>query len=96
MSNKCQFCGNGFKSEELYYGFQAMTMPVPEIEKKKEKWGEEWWKNLERNDLTEEESQELDQLSSYDQALNTISRGYVCYPCLEKENELLNKYYPNE
>jgi len=46
--------------------------------------------------LTEEESQELDQLSTYDQALNTVSRGYVCYPCLEKENKLLNKYYPNE
>ena len=34
-----------------------------------------WWKNLERTDLTEQESKELDQLSTYDQLLNTVGKG---------------------
>ena len=54
----------------------------------------DWWKNLERTDLTEEESKELDQLATYDQLLNTVGRGVQCNDCIKKEEELYEKYYP--
>ena len=61
-----------------------------------EKWyTKTWWKNLEREDLTEEESKELDQLATYDQFLNTVGRGIQCDDCGKKEAELYEKYYPN-
>lgn len=55
-----------------------------------------WWKSLERTDLTEEESKELDQLATYDQLLNTIGRGVQCDDCGKKESELYEKYYPKD
>jgi len=60
-----------------------------------EKWfTKNWWKNLERTDLTPEEMIELDNLSSYDQMLNTVGRGVQCDDCGKKEAELYEKYYP--
>ena len=53
-----------------------------------------WWKNLERTDLTEEEMKELDDLTTYDQLLNTVGRGVQCDDCAKKESELYEKYYP--
>lgn len=40
--------------------------------------------------------EELDQLNIYDQLLNTVGRGNICKQCIEKENELLEKYYPEK
>lgn len=60
-----------------------------------EKWNTKtWWKNLEREDLTEEEIKELDDLTTYDQLLNTVGRGVQCDDCAKKESELYEKYYP--
>jgi hypothetical protein len=53
-----------------------------------------WWKNLEREDLTEEEMKELDDLTTYDQLLNTVGRGVQCDDCGRKEAELYEIYYP--
>lgn len=53
-----------------------------------------WFNNLERTDLTEEEMEELDNLASYDQMLNTVGRGIQCNDCGKKEAELYEKYYP--
>jgi hypothetical protein len=59
------------------------------------KWTtKEWWKNLERTDLTEEEIKELDSLTTYDQLLNTVGRGVQCDDCAKRESELYEKYYP--
>jgi hypothetical protein len=59
------------------------------------KWTtKEWWKNLERTDLTEEEIKELDSLTTYDQLLNTVGRGVQCDDCAKMESELYEKYYP--
>jgi len=55
-----------------------------------------WWKNLEREDLTEEEMKELDDLTTYDQLLNTVGRGVQCDDCGRKESELYRKYYPEQ
>ena len=59
------------------------------------KWyTKDWWKNLEREDLTPEEFEELDRLSMYDQLINTVGRGVQCNDCIKKEEELYEKYYP--
>jgi hypothetical protein len=64
----------------------------PEFSKK---WfTKNWWKNLEREDLTKEEMEELDGLCTYDQLLNTVGRGVQCDDCGRKESELYEKYYP--
>jgi hypothetical protein len=72
-----------------------MIIPIPEAEAQIEKWGrEDWFKNLEREDLTEEEMVELDRLATYDQFLNTVGKGIQCDDCAKKESELYEKYYP--
>jgi hypothetical protein len=91
---KCHHCGE--EKENCFHGFIAMTIPIPEAEEAIEKWGRgDWWKNLEREDLTKEEMDELDGLCTYDQLLNTVGRGVQCDECAIKENELYEKYYPN-
>jgi len=89
----CHHCGE--QKENCHYRFIAMTLPIPEMEVKIDKWGRKgWWKNLEREDLTVEEILELDNLSFYDQLLNTVGRGIQCDECEQKETELYEKYYP--
>jgi hypothetical protein len=89
----CHHCGE--QKEDCYHGFISMCLPIPEAEEKIEKWGrKEWWKNLERIDLTKDEMLELDNLSYYDQMLNTVGKGVQCNDCGKKESELYEKYYP--
>ena len=90
---KCHHCGE--EKENCYHGFIAMTIPIPEAEALIDKWGrEDWQKNFERTDLTEDEDKELDGLNMYDQLLNTVGRGVQCSDCAKKEAELYDKYYP--
>jgi hypothetical protein len=98
MVNKVDICHHcGQEKENCYYGYIAMCIPIPEFEAKKIKYGGgEWWKNLERTDLTEEEFKELDALNMYDQLLNTVGRGVQCDDCGKNEEELYNQYYPDE
>jgi hypothetical protein len=71
-----------------------MIIPHPELESKIDKWGRDnWWENLERTDLTDDEMKELEGLATYDQMLNTIGRGIQCSDCNKKEAELYEKYY---
>jgi len=89
----CHHCGK--KKENCYHGFITMCIPVPKMEAMIDKWGRgNWWENLERTDLTEEEMKELDNLSMYDQMLSTVGRGVQCEDCGKKEAELYDKYYP--
>ena len=93
--SKCQYYHTQSEELYLYYGFLSSALPIEDMENKIDKWGRsDWWENLERTDLTKEEFNELYQISFYDQILNTVGRGYSCIPCLQKEEELLNKYYP--
>ena len=96
MENKLETCHHcGEEKENCYHGYIAMTIPIPEMEVMIDKWGRSnWWENLERTDLTEEEMKELDNLSMYDQMLSTVGRGVQCDDCAKKESELYEKYYP--
>lgn len=92
MIQDCQHCGK--RKENCYNGYIAMCLPIPEMELMKQKWGGDWWTNLERTDLTEEEHQELDKINTYDQLLNTVGKGFQCDECGAKEEELYKQYYP--
>jgi hypothetical protein len=47
---RCHHCGE--EKENCYHGYIAMTIPIPEAEADKQKWGgKDWWKNLERENL---------------------------------------------
>lgn len=65
-----------------------------DLEFSKKWYTKTWWKGFERTDLTEEERKEMDELSAYDQLLNTVGRGTQCDDCGKKEAELYEKYYP--
>jgi hypothetical protein len=89
----CHHCGE--QKTNYYRGFISMIIPHPELESKIDKWGRDnWWENLERTDLTEDETKELSSLALYDQALNTVGRGIQCDDCYQSETELYNQYYP--
>jgi len=92
---KCHYCGE--EKENCFSGYTAMILPVPEAEAIIDKWGRDnWWYNLERTDLTEDEARELESLATYDQLLNTIGKGVMCKDCIKEEDELYEKYYPAE
>jgi hypothetical protein len=92
--DRCHHCGKD--KADCYYGFIAMTIPIPEAEAKIDKWGRDNWReNLERTDLTDDEFKELDGLNMYDQLLNTVGRGVQCNDCAKKEDELYKIYYSN-
>ena len=91
---KCHFCGE--QKENCFSGFTAMILPNESMEAKIDRWGRmDWWINFERTDLTEEESEELNHLSLYDQALNTVGKGVMCPDCMKEEDRLYKKYYPH-
>lgn len=89
----CHHCGE--QKEDCFHGYIALLIPLPRIEEMIDKWGrKDWFKNLERTDLTEEEMEELDGIATYDQLLNTVGKGIQCDDCGKKEAELYEKYYP--
>ena len=85
--NKCQYCS---KETDLPWMYLSMTLPVEVMEEKIDKLGRnDWWKKVDWDNP----SKEADELSFYDQLLNTVGRGYACKPCLKKEDKLHKKYY---
>jgi hypothetical protein len=89
--DNCQYCGKPTPKENMFYGFIAMCPPIPAMEERINKWGRDWFKNLERTDLTEAESKDLDDINLYDQLLSTVGRGCICLECLENEEKLLEE-----
>ena len=91
-TNKCQWCR---EKTNLPEGFFAMSpiMPIREkkIQESVEKYGKEWWVELEKND-----PKLMDKLSFYDQLVSTVGRAFVCAKCLNKDNTNWNKFRKNE
>jgi len=91
MENKCQYCGEATDNPIMYLN---MSLLIPEYEVKIDKLGrKDWWKKMEDPNLTEEEMKELDDLSFYDQLVNTMGKGYACTSCLVKDDSNYIKYY---
>ena len=89
---KCYWCGS---ETDLPYTYHAMG-PISEqyelklIELKKE-YGVEWY-NCEKKI----NKKLYEELAIYDQIVNTVSKGVVCAECLDKDDELYNKFRKNE
>ena len=92
IKNKCDWCR---EETSLPQSFVAMSPIIPIREKKIqesiEKYGEEWWIGLEKND-----PKLMNKLSFYDQLVSTVGRGFVCAKCLDKDNTNWNKFRKNE
>ena len=90
--NKCGWCRN---ETNMPNTFVAMSPIQPKMEKKIqesiEKYGEEWWVGLEKDN-----PKLMDKLAFYDQLVSTVSRGFVCAKCLDKDNINWIKYRKNE
>ena len=90
--NKCDWCR---EKTNLPQSFVAMSpiMPIREkkIQESIEKYGEEWWIGLEKNN-----PKLMDKLSFYDQLVSTVGRAFVCAKCLNKDSINWNKFRKNE
>ena len=90
--NKCDWCGG---KTNMPSSFVAMSPIQPKMEKKIheaiDKYGNEWWIELEKKD-----KKLFEELSLYDQLTCTVGRGFVCAKCLDKDSINWNKYRKNE
>jgi len=74
----------------MYY---SMTPINEKIEKRINELGrDKWFEDVDWDNPTDE----LDQISLYDQLLNTIGKVVVCKKCLDKDSKLWQKYYPQQ
>ena len=89
---KCYWCGN---ETDMPYTYHAMG-PISEkyellIQGFEKKYGKTW------HDEEEEIGKKLlEEVCFYDQIVNTVSKGIVCADCLDKDDELYNKFKKNE
>ena len=89
---KCYWCGN---ETDMPYTYHAMG-PISEkyellMQGFEKKYGEKW------HDKEEEIGKKLlEEVCFYDQITHTVSKGVVCADCLEKDDELYNKFKKNE
>ena len=91
-TNKCDWCRG---KTNMPSSFVAMSPIQPKMEKKIheaiDKYGNEWWIELEKKD-----KKLFEELSLYDQLTCTVGRGFVCAKCLDKDSINWNKYRKNE
>ena len=93
---KCNWCGS---KTDLPYTYHAMG-PISEeyelkILKLEKKYGDDWMGR--EGELEEEIGEQLiKDIMMYDQIINTVSKGVVCADCLDKDDELYNKFRKNE
>ena len=88
---KCDWCGK--MKDNVNHSYYAMAPIQPKMEEKItkaiEKYGPEWWVELEKDDKDLAEK-----LSFYDQLTCTVGRGNVCWDCEVKDNQNYEKYRP--
>ena len=91
-TNKCDWCRG---KTNMPSSFVAMSPIQPKMEKKIheaiDKYGNEWWIELEKKD-----KKLFEELSLYDQLTCTVGRGFVCAKCLDKDAKNWIKYRKNE
>ena len=89
---KCYWCEN---ETDMPYTYHAMG-PLSEkyellMQSFEKQYGEKWY------DKEEEIGKKLlEEVCFYDQIVNTVSKGVVCADCLDKDDELYNKFKKNE
>ena len=88
---KCNWCGS---ETDLPYTYHAMG-PIQEkyellLQAFEKSYGEKSWYSKEIDSKLSEE------VCFYDQIVNTVSKGIVWGDCLDKDDELYNKFRTNE
>ena len=89
---KCYWCGS---ETDMPYTYHAMG-PISEkyellMQSFEKQYGKKWW------DKEEEIGKKLlEDVMIYDQIVNTVSKGVVCADCLDKDDELYNKFKKND
>ena len=90
--NKCDWCKG---KTNMPSSFVAMSPIQPKMEKKIheaiDKYGNEWWIELEKKD-----KKLFEELSLYDQLTCTVGRGFVCAKCLDKDATNYKNYRHEE
>ena len=71
--NKCQWCGKETNSPNIYHAMGPLQEKYELLIQSFEKsYGKKWWDNKKI------ESKLLDDVSFYDQIVNTVGKGIVC------------------
>ena len=93
---KCDWCGD---KTDMPYTYHAMG-PISEeyelkILKLEKKYGDDWMGR--EGELEEEIGEQLiKDIMMYDQIINTVGKGVVCATCLDKDDEMYEKFRQNE
>tara|TARA_R110000823_G_C15510918_1_gene454345 strand:+ start:112 stop:399 length:288 start_codon:yes stop_codon:yes gene_type:complete len=92
IEKKCYWCENKTDMPYTYYSMGPISEKYELlIEGFKKKYGQEWWSKEK-----EIGKKIMSNIMDYDQITNTVSKGIVCADCLDKDNELYNKFRKNE
>ena len=90
-NRKCYWCENETSMPYTYYAMGPISEKYELlIQDFKKKHGQKWW-----NKEKEIGKKLLEEVSFYDQIVNTVSKGVVCADCLDKDNEMYNKFRKN-
>ena len=88
--NKCYWCGSETDMPIIYHAMGPLQVKDEIlIQGFKHKYGKNWW------DSKEIEPKLLEEVSIYDQITNTVSKGIVCADCLDKDDEMYEKFRKN-
>ena len=90
--NKCNWCGGETDLPRTYHAMGPLQEKYELLLKGFEKkYGSKWYEK------EEEIGKELiDDVSFYDQVVNTVSRGIVCAECLDEDDKVYTKFRKNE
>ena len=90
--NKCNWCGGETDLPQTYHAMGPLQEKYELLLQGFErKYGGKWYEK------EEEIGKELiDDVSFYDQVVNTVGRGIVCADCLDKDDKVYTKFRKNE
>jgi len=91
--NKCDWCGAETTNKKMY---TAMSPLVEKYEKLIKKWDKKYGQFWYDNPKGEINEKLLADVITYDQVTSTVGKGIVCATCLDKDDEIYNKFRKNE
>ena len=92
IKNKCNWCGGETDLPQTYHAMGPLQEKYELLlQDLKKKYGPKWY-------YKEEEigKELLDDVSFYDQVVNTVGRGVVCADCLDKDDKVYTNFRKNE
>ena len=86
--NKCNWCGSETDLPQTYHAMGPLQEKYELLLQGFElKYGSKWY---EKEDEIGKEL--IDDVSFYDQVVNTVGRGVVCADCLDKDDKVYTKF----